>query len=183
MLYYVLKDFHLILEARHIRWLIDTPHVVLLNKRGKDPEGHLLIAVVHDACHDEVHTLHIANSVIIIRKSPQNTRESSLVLVQVTLAREGLVHWVVTFQRLVRGELRHLGKRTKQVLLNVVIVLLQFRAVHAALGDVPVLFRHLVVVELILKQTLDELEYLHAGKVYASEFLAVAGELILFRLL
>lgn len=55
------------LQTWHVWWFIDAANIgIELNELDEDPESYLLITMEHDAGHYEIHTLHVADCVIVV---------------------------------------------------------------------------------------------------------------------
>lgn len=72
-------------EAGHVRRLVNRAHVAHLHEVHEEPEGNLLVAVVHESRSDEVHALHVANGVVVVGEGGEDALQPVVIwiLIQV----------------------------------------------------------------------------------------------------
>ena len=128
-------------QPDHHWWLVNASDVgLMLNQLCKEPEGRFLVAVVHQRRHDEVHALHVADRVVKVAEGAEDAAEA--------VVHRGLYLCEVGH---VKRELRHLRESAQRVFLDVRIECFQLRIGTPTLLDVPIIFRLLCVIILVVK--------------------------------
>lgn len=152
----LLKDSHMMWEPWHIWRLVYWSDIFIkLDQLYKNPKCHFLIAMIHYWRHNEVHALHISNTMVIISECLQNSLQSKIVFIFDLEWKVSILSCDITYPMqmwisiIIESELRDLWKGSEQIFLNVSIIVSELFDIIPTLLNFLVHFSHLLVFELV----------------------------------